>query len=506
MRVVRGGRLATLAVFTLLASSALRCSSGSDSAPGALPPPNDAAAAEVEPSQDAAVRDADAPIIYGLNANFGGQRIKARYWRAAGGTAAIFDALYDTVRSEDCTYAKLADGTTRCVPGHITTEVESLYYDGSCATPPIYGSTVGIAKYVGATIGAGSCDPRLRMFAVGASTTIAVPRQLVDGVCTAVAAPASATTLTELQPSTWYSATLSVGPGVDGLAARSWDGVEESSRFFAGWNDVAGSFPCAFTLFNTNEHRCLPTNAISKQQLAYFTDDTCTTSAGAVRSCDAPFVVYPTRLCAGTDATCIALGTAIPRPYVKATSCTALDPVPAGVTYRTNLDAAAPATFVLGTPTNVGAERIKVDYDLAGSTAARAIAFHDTTMGGFDCKPILFADGKTRCAPADSGGTSASLFSDPACTIPAFYTGSGAGSLCGPAHVPAYAIASGAGGATAVYSLLPAGSDAGTVGNYRVDGTGQCVVAIPPPKSVPHALKTPPANPDAFAEIVSELR
>lgn len=101
--------------------------------------------------------------------NQSGSRIKVKFYAGDDGSKA-FLGLYDSQRQEDCTFSLASDGTTRCLPGGLTTG--SYFADSACTTKLALSFTTSCTTPKYATVTSVSCPSGgAQIFQLGAPFT-----------------------------------------------------------------------------------------------------------------------------------------------------------------------------------------------------------------------------------------------------------------------------------------------------------------------------------------------
>jgi hypothetical protein len=203
---------------------------------------------------------------------------------------------YVTTLNADCTFQVMADGTTRCVPGTVGSQL--FYSDASCATPA--------ATY---SFGSGRCSsPAGRLVrdanpdSCGAARAIYTVAEDASGdsvggtyygrsggssnsTCTALPQSSSGSSnlraITDVTPS--LPKVSRVGSG-GGRLVPAFVATSSTGALTRGWHDNEKNLDCVFGKASDGKLRCLPT---APKGILFYTDGACSSPSRVVTYAEA---------------------------------------------------------------------------------------------------------------------------------------------------------------------------------------------------------------------------
>jgi hypothetical protein len=367
-----------------------------------------------------------------------GDRIRV-VTREHGDGSSEFLRLHDTDFTETCTFSRAGDGVLRCLPvvdGSPFAEGAVRYSDKLCATPIAQMAAAGVEPppYMRALVpAADACVGTVSEFHVlGAQVPIAPETlifQLVDGVCTGLAAPATDFfAITEALPAAAFVEGTQAFTESGRVRLSQVDGAD-GSRSCGGQAALIdrdlGDHPCRLELSEDGSLRCLPEDV---GPTSLFSDELCATAIEVAlidETCNAA-AAYVTD---GAGAACPllrrvrALGGALPEPVFQLTDvCGAIAASPVAHEIGASVSPFSFAELAPRSDAPSDGDRL-ARVDLVSDDGLRMFAgrWVDTDLE----QPCAFAaaeDGAARCLPIDSPteltARATSLFTDDACTLP----------------------------------------------------------------------------------------
>ena len=334
-----------------------------------------------------------------------------------GGGARLFDRLHDSQLDTDCSYAKVADGTLRCLP--TSPRSGSVYFtDPSCAqkivawqatcapsTPDKY------AVYTNFEVGCATPE----VLELDVASAPATTYEMNSGACVAYAGAALTyrSVTRTVPPSELVAATVSREPRGKQLFNTHYEGADGSRQLFGVEDGAPHAGPCDAAKAGDGTLRCAPTNLAFIESL--YSEATCTTPAAyrpgyTSASCNtAPVAILESAngVCAGTNAAkYYDVGAKVSGPIYQGSpaSCSVAASLGAGSTFYAK-GAAIPDSALAalkrvpsaGTP--LGVDVLAVD----SGEELRATSFWDPARNA-PCRAGKASDGKTRCvgSPGDS--------------------------------------------------------------------------------------------------------
>jgi hypothetical protein len=400
-----------------------------------------------------------------------GTRLRATWLEGDGARA--FGGFTDATRGERCDFARLADGTVRCLPPF--SEVARLTYaDAACATPVLrtQAASCDPPALVLLRTGDAACAQRLAFYRRGArieATPAALYERSAAGACipatTAITAADAFYALAEVPASSFVAATVQAGDGARVVPELAL--AEDGARDLVGFRDGALAGPCRFGAAADGSVRCLPLDAPEPASL--FADDQCSRA-----------IFYELATCARRgflsrpDPTRCTERTTIFRAGERAAQvfqqsggrCAPLTSFPATLLATPVGEEVPPASLApevlvtLPGPGRLRAMGRAVDELVAGTPGL----FHDEKLG-LTCRAAVAADGVRRCLPPPDAIV-APVFADLGCTIPLAARVPG----CAPPALAAGRVGATCPARTAIYRV--GGPHRGPV--YARDTAGRC--------------------------------
>jgi hypothetical protein len=356
-----------------------------------------------------------------------GTRIRGRFIVTSDGDRA-WNGWHDTELDEECSFHRLADGTTRCIPSNWSNSV-TFYTDAACTTPAYTAGESAACTPMSYVMlyRAGDCTTPsgYEFFELGDEVTPAAVYALGDdGACTLTTAPDAPLYLPgPLVPSERFVAaeafTAEGSTRVRAVGYLAADGT----RQITGWRDTGlDGASCFIRRSDDGTLRCIPSGASLG---AYYADASCTERlASFPSSCGAEPARYATR---SANPYCPADGDVVAErgeAFAGAVFNRAGEGVcePAVIPPEEPMSRATPipaSTFAeIGAHTDESDDtRLKPHYYDAADGGCWFWKFWDSELDvscGFD----VAEDGVYRCLPGDMGSF-ADVFTDDACTTPA---------------------------------------------------------------------------------------
>lgn len=407
-------------LLVLLASglSIAACSSSSSSP--STPADDGGVLADAAPSDDAAPADggADGATIAAPVEWKSGTRLRANVLKSSTG-ATLFVSWHDTKLDIDCRFAKVDDGSTRCIP---IVGAAMSFADAGCSVP---------------VIGLSPCSTAPKMVSVpsadGCSVTVYQTTTKLSAL-TELHTKSGATCSDPFAPGAldYYDGTIPVGtselvgatskdeargPDLVARVLTAEDGTVDARTIAA----TKRGYVCNLSSILDPAKHCLPGEPAYAQG---FAEGTCTTPAAIQpQACGrTPALIAKESTLATCDffgeGTYAEVGAEVTgSTYSKSATCTAM-PRLTGVRYWTQGADVPTSTLPAIATKDEGTDRLRVRAFTAASGERLQGAMFFDAQRNEPCAAGVAADDKLRCLPSVSGLTGVAGYKDAACKEP----------------------------------------------------------------------------------------
>jgi hypothetical protein len=331
----------------------------------------------------------------------------------------VFDGFFDRQLGVRCRFARMADGSHRCLPTRSTAGAVR-FLDPACSRPAQVqpANACEPPAYLAVRTGTGcpGAEVLYRRAAPVASTELY--GRDAAGACSPLPPPAAtdaAHALEEVPLTSFVAATPAPWAGGRLVAERLT--AEDGAVSPGGWRDASLGHPCAFQVAADGELRCLPAD-LPAVQAGLFADS----------QCRQPAALGPPSTCMRAEQVLRPVGSRCETRFAVMTGGDRLVPHQSTGGRCLPIPGAAPPVYPVGpevppasfaggltTGALATAGRLRPLVRLAGDAAAGESGFFDEERK-VSCAPQLAADGVLRCLPRSEGELS--LFADPDCRVP----------------------------------------------------------------------------------------
>jgi hypothetical protein len=457
-----------------------------------------------------------------------GSRLRAHVFDG-GGDAALFVAWTDAKLGEDCAFARLPDGSLRCLPPQPGPN-RLVYADSGCSTPAAIVGTPSCGKasssfvYDSTSSAPAGCEsvPSVKDGLPGSFLPYVLGSALPggplayftrdpDGNCLPGTGSAPLVSVAQADPATFVAATTADATRGARLGVRVLTADDGAEQVTAIVDDQAGAVCTPISRWlGGNDTHCVPTEIAWASST--FVDAACSQRTAYVGThCATPTVVVDessSSACqqalrffevgapaVGGEYSLGASGACSPAyepPFFRFVHVGApIDPAAYEATTTGSIGSGRLTSGVLASADGVPLAGVDVEMDL--------LSFFDTQLGVF-CAPT-WVGGKLLCVPTTASGDS---FADAACTVPVVgWTAAGAACFAPP---PSTVLVTGPGGCPEGDSLAELGPAYSPSALYRFDPVTQACGPVPVSTSASYYRVGAPIDPGIFAPVADTTR